>query len=259
MFLLNLFAKHLCQQPGISCSEHGDPYAAMVAGAGPLVMGRDTGAGARGAEAPEAAEGEDAAAEDSSTGCGNSFVGNTSVLMADGTTKPIDQVEVGDKITNAQPDSPTTETDTVTAVHVTYTDRDYDQLTIATPTGPQTVISTAEHLYWDTTTHTWTTADNLNPGDQLDTPGNGHVTILATRHYTALQTTYNLTINHTHTHYVVADETGPRQPVQSAIKWNHEPGDRLEGSCGHGCHVCTRRQRRAIVLPKCGRRNPDRW
>ena len=58
------------------------------------------------------------------------------VLMADGTSKPIDQVEVGDKITNAQPDSPTTETDTVTAVHVTYTDRDYDQLTIATPAEP---------------------------------------------------------------------------------------------------------------------------
>jgi hypothetical protein len=139
--------------------------------------------------------------------CTNSFIGTTPVLMADGTSKPIDQVEVGDKITNAQPDSSTTQTDTVTAVHITYTDHDYDQLTIATPTGPATITSTAEHLYWDTTTHTWTPADNLNVGDQLDTPGDGHTTILATKHYAATQATYNLTINTTHTYYVLAGAT----------------------------------------------------
>lgn len=127
--------------------------------------------------------------------------------MADGSSKPIDQVKVGDKITNAQPGSPATQADTVTAVHITYTDHDYDQLTIATPTGPATITSTAEHLYWDTTTHTWTPADNLNTGDQLNTPDNGHATILATKHYTATQTTYNLSVNDVHTYYVEAVNT----------------------------------------------------
>lgn len=127
--------------------------------------------------------------------------------MADDTTKPISQVKVGDKISNSEPDNPATETDSVTAVHVTYTDHNYEQLTIATPVGPKTVTSTAEHLYWDTTTHAWTQADNLNSGDQLDTPSNGHATIIATKHYTAIQTTYNLTVNVVHTYYVVAGDT----------------------------------------------------
>ena len=151
-----------------------------------------------------------AVAEDPAVGKGlgcNSFTGDTQVLMADGTTKPISQVKVGDKITNAQPDSPTTQADTVTAVHITLTDRNYDQVTIATPAGPKTITSTAEHLYWDTTTHTWTRADNLNVGDQLDTPGDGHATVTATRHYAAAQITYNLTINDIHTYYVVAGDT----------------------------------------------------
>jgi hypothetical protein len=146
------------------------------------------------------------AESDAIAACGNSFVASTPVLMANGATKPIDQVKVGDKITNAQPDSSKTQTDTVTAVHITYTDHDYDQLTI-TADGPKTITSTAEHLYWDTTTHAWTAADNLNVGDQLDTPGNDHATILATKHYTAFQTTYNLTIDTTHTYYVEAGTT----------------------------------------------------
>jgi hypothetical protein len=135
---------------------------------------------------------------------GNSFVAGTKVKMADGTAEPIEKIKVGDKVTNAQPDSSTPQTDTVTAVHVTYTDHDYDQLTVATPSGPRTITSAAEHLYWDATTHTWNQADNLNVGDQLDTSGNGHVTILTTKHYTALQATYNLTVNTTHTYYVLA-------------------------------------------------------
>jgi RHS repeat-associated protein len=151
---------------------------------------------------------DDAQAESNAlAACGNSFIGSTPVLMADGTTKPISQVHVGDKITNSEPDSATTQLDTVTAVHITYTDRDYDQLTIATPTGPASITSTAEHLYWDATTHSWTQADNLHSGDQLDTPGNVHVTVTATRRYTAIRTTYNLTVNNVHTYYVEAGTT----------------------------------------------------
>ena len=77
----------------------------------------------------------------------------------------------------------------------------------AAATGSKAIISTAEHLYWDTTTHAWTKADNLDIGDQLNTPSNGHVTVVATRHYTSTQVTYNLTVNNVHTYYVVAGDT----------------------------------------------------
>jgi hypothetical protein len=56
--------------------------------------------------------------------------------MADGSTKPIDQVTVGDTVSNAVPDSGTIEHHTVTAVHVTTTDRSFDDLTFDTPVQP---------------------------------------------------------------------------------------------------------------------------
>ncbi|MFI7501164.1 LamG-like jellyroll fold domain-containing protein [Streptomyces sp. NPDC049687] len=55
----------------------------------------------------------------------HSFTGSTRVLMADGTTKAIDQVRVGDVITNSVPGTKDTEAHKVTAVIVTYTDRDF--------------------------------------------------------------------------------------------------------------------------------------
>ncbi|MCU1681799.1 MAG: hypothetical protein JWQ81_2538 [Amycolatopsis sp.] len=64
-------------------------------------------------------------AEDGHSICPNSFVGSTPVLMADGTSKPIEQVRVGDKIANSEPDSGKTQQHVVTALHVTDIDRDF--------------------------------------------------------------------------------------------------------------------------------------
>ncbi|MFF4599827.1 RHS repeat-associated core domain-containing protein [Amycolatopsis sp. NPDC001319] len=141
-----------------------------------------------------------------SSGC-NSFAGATAVLMADGSSKPIDQVHVGDTITNAEPDSHDAEQHVVTAVHVTTTDKSFDDLTFSTPDGPATITSTAQHLFWDATLHTWREADNLRVGDEVDTPDNGHVTVVATRLYTAAIVTYNLTVDGVHTYYVLAGDT----------------------------------------------------
>ncbi|HEV3172904.1 MAG TPA: RHS repeat-associated core domain-containing protein [Actinocrinis sp.] len=140
----------------------------------------------------------------------NSFTGATPILMADGASKPIDQVKVGDRIANNLPGAdPGTkdQTHTVTAVHVTYTDRDYTDVTIATPTGPATITGTAHHPYWDQTTHAWTDADQLHPGDHLQTSDGNTVTVATLRDYTATTVTYNLTIDDLHSYYVVAGDT----------------------------------------------------
>ena len=74
--------------------------------------------------------------------------------MADGTSKPIDQIKVGDKIANNLPgvDAGTKDQDhVVTGIHVTKTDRDYTDVSIATPTGTSTITGTAHHPYWDVT------------------------------------------------------------------------------------------------------------
>ena len=165
--------------------------------------GREDGAPTEEPAAHESPEGEG----ESGGGCANSFAGPTQVVMADGSTKAIQDIAVGDKVANAEPDSSTVQQHTVTAVHVTYTDRDFDDLTIATQTGSQTITVTAAHLIWDVTTQRWTEAGDLRIGDQLDTPGNGTATVTESSHYTATITTYNLTVDNVHTYYVVAGDT----------------------------------------------------
>jgi hypothetical protein len=68
-------------------------------------------------------------------------------------------VKVGDKVADALPDELLGLKDqihTVTAVHISHTDRDYTDVTVKTPHGPATITGTANHPYWDASTHRWT-------------------------------------------------------------------------------------------------------
>lgn len=67
------------------------------------------------------------------TGC-NSFAAGTAVLMADGSQEPIQDVKVGNQVTNADPDSTAPQQHTMTAIHVTDTDTDFTSLSVATAT-----------------------------------------------------------------------------------------------------------------------------
>jgi large repetitive protein len=82
--------------------------------------------------APEQAAG---APDASSCLTPHSFTGNTPVLMAGGTVKPIDQIHAGEQITNAAPNG-TTETHTVDKVIVTTTDHDFAALSITPVHAP---------------------------------------------------------------------------------------------------------------------------
>jgi hypothetical protein len=139
-------------------------------------------------------------------GC-NSFAAGTAVLMADGSAKPIQDVKVGDKITNADPETTAPQQHTVTAVHDTDTDTDFASLSVATAAGPTTITVTAHHLFWDSTKHSWTTAVDLKLGDQLDTGGNGTATVLSSWRFTSSIRTYNLTVDGLHTYFVTAKRT----------------------------------------------------
>jgi Pretoxin HINT domain len=182
------------------------------------------------------------------SGCLNSFPGGTQVLMADGASKLIDQVKVGDTITDAEPGALPGTLDqhhVVTAVHVTRTDRDYTAVTIDTGHGPATITSTAHHLYWDATTRTWTEADHLHPGDQLQTTNGNAADVAALHNYTATTTTYNLTIDNLHTYYVEAGTTpvlvhnsgpcdealpfGPGRPEGTGEGWTARTADNGKG------------------------------
>ncbi|MGW4286258.1 LamG-like jellyroll fold domain-containing protein [Streptomyces sp. NPDC004673] len=76
----------------------------------------------------------------------HSFSGSTRVLMADGTTKAIDHIRVGDSIANSVPGAKGTETQKVTAVIVTHTDHDFVDLAIKKAGGKRSVKSGAKSL-----------------------------------------------------------------------------------------------------------------
>ncbi|MCT2584638.1 polymorphic toxin-type HINT domain-containing protein [Actinophytocola gossypii] len=131
-----------------------------------------------------------------------SFTGDTHVLMADGSTKPIKDVEVGDQVQATDPETGKSGARTVTAVwhHLDTV------LDLVTEDGA-TVTTTEDHPYWNATDHQWQQAQHLDPGDHLLTADGTTVRVgglrLAT---TRSEATYNLTVSDIHTYYVVADE-----------------------------------------------------
>ena len=134
---------------------------------------------------------------------GNSFAVRALVLMIDSSVKPVGDFKVGDKVENV--DSGVRQQHAITAVHVT--DTDFVDLAFGPAGSPKTVTVTAHHLFWDATTHQWTDAADLRIGDQLDTPGDGHVAVVSAHRYTTSIRTYNLTIDTVHTYYVAAGST----------------------------------------------------
>ena len=133
----------------------------------------------------------------------NSFTGDTPVLMADGPSKPIAEVKIGDEFRNAEPDDSFTEHHVVIALHVT-DGHDFVGVTVATSSGLQTIISTAHHPFWNTTSHAWTDATDLGLGDQLSMPSGGRIAVQGLRRYTAGCRTCSLTVDAVHTYYVLA-------------------------------------------------------
>ncbi|WP_228559150.1 RHS repeat-associated core domain-containing protein, partial [Catenulispora pinisilvae] len=135
----------------------------------------------------------------------NSFVGTTKVLMGDGTSKPISQVKVGDKLASAVPGGKGTQTHTVTALHITDTDRDFTTLTIKSGKSVGKLTGTSHHIFYDLTAKAWVPAGDLKPGDVLQTP-DGTAVVLAVSNFTQSVRTYNLTIDGLHTYFVEAGD-----------------------------------------------------
>lgn len=143
---------------------------------------------------------------------GNSFVPGTKVLMADGSTKPIEEIEVGDKVVATDPETGETRIETVTAeikgeglkhlVKVVIdTDGDKGEHTAE-------VTATDGHPFWVPELGQWLDATDLQPGQWLQTSAGTHVQITAIEHWTTTGTTvHNLTVGDTHTYYVLAGAT----------------------------------------------------
>ncbi|MCG3039411.1 hypothetical protein L7D48_02290 [Streptomyces sp. S1A] len=134
----------------------------------------------------------------------HSFLPGTGVLLADGTSKPIEEVGLGDKVTVTDPETGETTVREVVATIVTEDDKHFVDLTIAAGEGSAALISTATHPFWVESEQEWIEAGDLEPGMELRTPDGDTVTLTGIRHFEKRQRTHDLTIAGIHTYYVLA-------------------------------------------------------
>ncbi|MEV0721057.1 polymorphic toxin-type HINT domain-containing protein, partial [Asanoa sp. NPDC050611] len=139
---------------------------------------------------------------------GNSFVAGTAVLLADGSSKPIEAVQPGDTVLATDPVSGRSEARSVTHTIRTDSDKEYVDVTVSTSGGGRdTITATDHHPFWSATQRRWVDAADLRPGELLRTSAGTYVQVGAVRAYHGKQVTYNLSVDDLQTYYVLAGDT----------------------------------------------------
>ncbi|MFF1681929.1 polymorphic toxin-type HINT domain-containing protein [Streptomyces sp. NPDC058256] len=153
----------------------------------------------------------DAPAGGSSCKVDNSFTPGTLVLMADGSTKPIEEIELGDEVLATDPETGETRAKTVTAEIKGKGVKHLVEVTVDTDgdrgAATATVTATDGHPFWVPELGKWIDAKDLKPGQWLKTGSGTLVRISAVGHRTESRTVHNLTVADIHTYYVLAGAT----------------------------------------------------
>ncbi|MFI9563406.1 polymorphic toxin-type HINT domain-containing protein [Streptomyces rishiriensis] len=162
-------------------------------------------------DAAEAESGAAAHPDKPSTGNSGStcsFSPDTPVLMEDGTAKPIAEVTAGDDVEAADPDNGKDGGSHTVLATWAHADSDLIDLTVeVSPGDAETLHTTSEHPFWDSTTRTWVPAAGLTPGHALTTPDGRTIRVLKVQPTPGTATRYNLTVDRLHTFYVLAGST----------------------------------------------------
>nr|WP_184286692.1 RHS repeat-associated core domain-containing protein [Nocardiopsis algeriensis] len=164
----------------------------------------------------------------------NSFMPGTRVVMADGSTKPIEDVEIGDSVLATNPETgeqtartvlatiigsgskhlveimvdPTTERDAPEGENGQTDSGSEDQIEQSGIPGPvaagDVIVATDEHPFWVPELGAWLYAIDLSPGTWLQTSAGTWVQVNAVRSWTQSATVHNLTVQGVHTYHAAA-------------------------------------------------------
>ncbi|MDU7718996.1 MAG: polymorphic toxin-type HINT domain-containing protein, partial [Cutibacterium avidum] len=129
------------------------------------------------------------------------FVAGTQVLMADGTSKNIEDVVAGDMVAAYNPETGQAEPGEVTDTYI------HDQVAtwqVATESG--TVTTTAVHPFY-VDGKGWVEAQDLRAGDQLYDETGSLVTVVSIQATGEIATVYNVTVKDLHNYYVADDSS----------------------------------------------------
>ncbi|MFC7623789.1 polymorphic toxin-type HINT domain-containing protein [Microlunatus sp. GCM10028923] len=127
------------------------------------------------------------------SGC---FVAGTQVLMADGSSKAIEDVRVGDEVTAADPDTGRTYSKKVVD---TYVHEDVETFRVETSSGE--VTSTAEHPFY-VRGKGWVPVRELQPGDVLVDSDENAVELVRAIATGEFHTVYNFNVEDLHNYHV---------------------------------------------------------
>ena len=128
---------------------------------------------------------------------GGCFIGDTPVLMADGLTKRIDAVAIGDRIMARDEKTGLV---AVGAIDRVFRHHVAETLLLKTDEG-EVVETTAEHRF-ASEKRGFVSARQLRPGDRLLTHNEKGVAVVSTRARSAEATVYNLSVDRLHTYFI---------------------------------------------------------
>ncbi|MFD3483256.1 RHS repeat-associated core domain-containing protein [Streptomyces sp. NPDC058665] len=137
---------------------------------------------------------------------GNSFTDDTPILLADGTRKPIKDIQIGDQVLATDPETGESGPRPVTALIRGAGEKKLVDITL-TGGKTNTVTATDGHPFWVPALGRWINADELTTGQWLQTSNGTWTQITAVTHHTKRTTVYNLTVDDLHTYYALAGET----------------------------------------------------
>jgi len=139
----------------------------------------------------------------------NSFTGGTLVALANGLSKPIQALKLGDMVLATDPVDGKTKPEPVTATIAGHGSKHLVDVTVDVDRGDAigTVTATYNHPFWVANRHAWVEAIRLRPGDQMLTSDGRRVEYLGSSDWWQRTTVYNLIVAEQHTYYVIIGGT----------------------------------------------------
>ncbi|HTJ34948.1 MAG TPA: LamG-like jellyroll fold domain-containing protein [Dactylosporangium sp.] len=137
------------------------------------------------------------------SGCRHSFAPGTRVLMADGTTRAIEDVRLGDRVLATDPATGRTTARTVQLLHRNR-DRDLTDVTVDDGGRVSVIHTTDHHPFWDAAAGKWSEAALLRAGaSTLTGPDGRTLRVTGVQSFAGEQDMDDLTVEGVHTYYVV--------------------------------------------------------
>ncbi|MBC6451700.1 RHS repeat-associated core domain-containing protein [Actinokineospora xionganensis] len=138
----------------------------------------------------------------------HSFPPGTLVLMADGSRKPIEEVDVGDEVVATDPETGESSGRKVTATWTHNDEPERTELTVDVDgpagTATTTISATDWHPFWVADLSDWVPVADVAVGSWLRTSSGTWVQVTAKRHFAGTGVVHDLTVDGIHSYHVGA-------------------------------------------------------